>query len=167
MNASLQDAIKEAFAVAPVNKVVLHTLEIRQIGVQDPVYLVQSRRGITALLEDGVTYADFEPVGFQFTLPPSNEEGFRSLNISIDNVGRRVIDFLETAMAHSVPVEVLYRPYLSDNLDAPQMIPPLVLYLKDVQVTAQQVVGRATFMDIVNLKFPSQLYSRDRFPALG
>lgn len=167
MNTSFQDAIKEAFTVAPTNKVILHTLEIRQTGVQSPIYIVQAHRRIIARLEDGITTAEFEPVGFQFTLPPSTEDGFRSLNISIDNVGRRVNDFIEAAKSQDVPVEVVYRPYMSDDLEHPQMMPPLVLYLKDVQITATQVVGRATFMDIVNKRFPNQLYTRERFPALG
>lgn len=166
MNNSLQDAIKEAFAVAPANKVILNTLEIRQEGVQDPIFLVQGRRMIQATDENG-NLRTFEPVGFQFSLPPSNEEGFQSLNIAIDNVGRRVNQFITAAMSEREPVKVIYRPYLSDDLSAPQMDPPLVLFLKDVRISATQVVGRATFMDIVNKKFPSQLYTRERFPSLG
>lgn len=166
MNTSLQDAIKEAFALAPVSKVIYHTLEIRQDGVQDPICIVQARRGIMAFDEHGNERA-FLPVGFQFTLPPSNEEGFQSLNVSIDNINRRVTDFIESAKSERIPIKVIYRPYLSDDLSRPQMQPPLVLFLKDVQVTDYQVTGRAAFMDIVNMKFPSEIYKRERFPALG
>jgi len=165
-NPTLQDAIKEAYVIAPAHKVPLDTLEIRQTGVQDPIYIVRASKGIQAFDENGVERF-FIPVGFQFSLPPENEEGFRSLNISIDNVGRAVSDFIDAAKSEKVPVEVIYRPYLSDDLSAPQMNPPLVLYLKDIQITAAQVTGRATFMDIVNRKFPSELYTRTRFPALG
>ena len=164
-NPSLQDAIKEAYTIAPSGKVVLDTLEIRQTGVQVPIYLVKAKVGITATDENGDD-RNFEPCGFQFTLPPENEDGFRSLNVAIDNIGRRVSDFVSAAKSQKVPVEMIYRPYLSDDLTAPQLIPPLLLYLKDVQVTAAQVTGRATFMDIVNKKFPSELYIRSRFPAL-
>jgi len=166
MNASLTDAIKEAYAVAPANQVILDTLEIRQTGVQNPIYLVKSRRALVANDENGVERT-FEPCSFQFSLPPSNEEGFQSLNVAVDNVGRRLKDFIELAKSNQVPVEAIYRPYLSDNLSQPHMIPPLVLYLKDLKVTAMQVTGRATFMDVVNKKFPSHLYTRERFPSLG
>jgi predicted ATPase len=166
MNASLQDAIKEAFAIAPTTKVVIHTLEIRQTGVQSPIYISQTKTGINAFDEDNVEHT-FIACGFQFTLPPSDEEGFKSLNIAIDNVNRVASDFIETARANKVPVEIVYRPYLSDDLTASQMIPPLVLYLKDVQVTTYQVTGKCTFMDLVNKKFPSLLYQRSRFPSLG
>lgn len=166
MNPALQDAIREAFAIAPANKVVLHTLEIRQEGVQPSIYIAQARRGFTALDENG-TARDFEPSGFQFSLPPSNEEGFQSLNIAIDNTGRRVTDFINAAKSEQEPVKVIYRPYVSDDLTQPQMSPPLVLFLKDMKANAMQVTGRATFMDIVNKKFPAELYTRGRFPALG
>jgi hypothetical protein len=165
MNDAFTDVIKEAFALAPSDKVIYHTLEIRQDTVQGSVFLVQSRRSITAFDENGIEHT-FEPSGFQFSLPPSNEEGFRSLNIAIDNIGRRVSDFVEIAQSEAVPVWVIYRPYLSDDLSQPQMIPPLVLFLKDIEIGAYQVTGQATFMDIVNKKFPNQLYTRERFPAL-
>jgi len=165
MNPSLQDAIKEAFTLAPASKVILNTLEVRQEG-QDPIYLVQARRSIVATDENGAEHT-FEPVGFQFSLPPSNEEGFQSLNIAIDNVGRRVTDFITTALGVAQPIKVIYRPYVSDDLTEPQMDPPLVLFLKDVRITAVQVTGRATFMDVVNKKFPAELYTRTRFPSLG
>ncbi len=163
---SFQDAIKEAFALAPAQKTILETLEIRQEGVQDPVFIVQSRRAIVAADENGEWHT-FEPVPFQFVLPPASEEGFRSLNLAIDNVGRRIHDFVEAAKAEPVPVMVLYRPYLSDDLTQPQMSPPLTLILKDLQLSDFQVVGRATFMDLVNKKFPAEIYTRERFPALG
>jgi predicted ATPase len=165
VNASYEEAIKEAFASAPSNVVVHHTLEIRQVGVQDSVYLVQSSRAIKATDENG-NIRDFEPCGFQFTLPPSTADGFQSLNIAIDNVGRRVSDFVATAKSDVVPVEVIYRPYVSTDLSFPQMNPPLVMYLKDIEITDQQVTGKATFMDVVNKKFPSELYTRERFPIL-
>ncbi len=166
MNDALQDAIKEAFAIAPANKVTIHTLEIRQDTVQSPIYLAQARRSVTATDENSVTKI-FEASGFQFSLPPSNEEGFQSLNVAIDNIGRRVSDFLTAAQGSQVPVEMIYRPFLSDDLSTPQMIPPLVLYLKEVVVGEIQVTGKATFMDVTNKKFPLELYTRQRFPSLG
>ena len=166
MNASLQDAIKEAFAIAPASKVVIHTLEIRQTGVQSSIFISQTSAGVNALDENGVEHT-FLACGFQFTLPPSDEDGFKSLNIAVDNINRVASDFIETAKSEKVPVEIIYRPYLSDDLSTPQMIPPLVLYLKDVQVTSYQVTGKCTFMDLVNKKFPAALYQRTNFPSLG
>ena len=165
-NPTLEDAIKEAYAIAPTQKTLVHTLEVRQEAVQTTVYLVQSRRQIIAKDETGVNRT-FEPCGFQFTLPPVTEEGYQFLNVAIDNINRRVTTFVEIAKSSPVPVQLIYRPFLSDDLlGGPQMNPPLRLYLKDVSVTAMQVTGRATFLDLVNKIFPSELYTRDRFPTL-
>lgn len=166
MNEAYTEAILEAFAIAPANEVIYDTLEIRQEGVQDPIFIVKGRRPLVATDEDDVERT-FEPVGFSITRPASTEEGFQSLNISIDNVGRRVSDFIVTAKTEEVPIKVIYRPYLSSDLSQPHMNPPLVLFLKDIQVTEMFVTGRATFMDIVNKKFPNDLYTRERFPSLG
>lgn len=165
MPSSLEDAIKEAYAVAPANVVTYHTLEIRQPSVQSTIFLVQQRKGITATDENG-NVRNFQPAGFQFSLPPKTEEGFQSLNVAIDNIDRRVTDFVQAALSAPVPVEMIYRPFLSTDLSHPQMNPPITLYLTDVQIVNGTVTGRATFMDIVNKKFPSELYTRDRFPAL-
>ena len=165
-NTSLQDAIKEAYTVAPSDVIIFNTIEIRQVGVQDSVFLVKSKSPLIAYDDDSGELT-FLPANFDFTLPPQNEEGFVSLNIAIDNINRVASDFVDRARSTKVPVEIIYRPYLSTDLSAPQMNPPLVLYLRDIQVTAMQVVGRATFMDVVNKKFPSELYTRARFPALG
>jgi len=165
-NASLNDAIKEAHAICPSEKNVIHTLEIRQTGIQLGYFLSQTQTGINAFDEDGVEHT-FLPCGFQFTLPPSDDDGFKSLSIAIDNIDRKASDFVEVARQYVVPVEVIYRPYMSDDLTAPAMDPPLVLYLKDIQITALQVVGKCTFLDLVNKRFPSILYQRERFPSLG
>jgi hypothetical protein len=163
---SYSEALKEAYAIAPASKAVLHTIEIRQTGVQQPVYIVKSRRTWEARDEDG-NLLQFLPVNFDFTLPAATEEGFQSLNLTVDNIGRRASDFAEIAKTEEVPVTVIYRPYLSDDNTGPQMIPPLTLFLEDIQITELTVTGRATFMDIVNKKFPSEIYSRERFPSLG
>jgi len=165
-NPSLSDAIKEAYASCPTGKVVYDTLEIRQTGVQNAIYLVRGQSALVAFDENNIERL-FTPSGFVFSLPPENEEGFRSINIAIDNIGRAVSDFVEVARSEKVPVELVYRPYVSDDLTAPAMDPPLVLYLKDIQINNVQVTGRATFFDIINKKFPTELYTRARFPALG
>jgi len=167
MNDAYEDAIKEAFVLAPSTDVIFNTLEVRQDGVQDSVFLVQNPVAVVALDENGISRT-FNPSGFKFTLPSSSEDGYTTLNVAIDNVMRRASDFVQTAMKSSlVPVKVIYRPYLQSDLTRPQMNPPIVLFLKDVQITSSQVLGTCTFQDLINKKFPVELYARERFPALG
>ncbi len=165
-NTTLQEAIKEAFVCAPADKVILDTLEIRQPSVQPPILLVRSRTELAAYDENGVPRL-FRPSSFGFTLPAANEEGYRSLSLTIDNVGHEATQFIYTALSAPVAVEVVYRPYLSTDLSAPQMIPPITLFLKDLEVNAVQITAKATFMDVVNQKFPSELYTTLRFPGFS
>ncbi len=164
-NPTITEAIKEAYASCPTNRIIYDTLEIRQTGVQAPLFLVRGPLSITATDENGEPHV-FKPSGFQMSLPPQNEEGFRSLNIAIDNINREASSFVERALESNTPIEVIYRPFLSDDLSAPQMDPPVILYLQDVQINAIQVTGRATFIDIMNKRYPSELYTRLRFPSL-
>lgn len=167
MNVSLTDAIKEAYASCPLQRVVLETLEIRQLTVQPSIFLVRSRKPFQASDEDGFP-RNFLPSGFSITLPSEDDQGFRSLNVTIDNVGREVSDFITLAKGSpNVPVAVVYRPYLSDDTSGPQMNPPLILYLTQVAITATSVQGTATFMDVVNKKWPTELYVTTRFPGLA
>lgn len=165
-NDTLEQALKEAYASAPSNIAVLETLEIHHPSVGDVVRLVRNREDITALLEteEEVT---FEAAAFALSLPAAGENGLQEITVKIDNVDRRVSDFLLTAKDYDTPVRLIYRPYLSNDLSQPQMNPPLELYLTDVNVTVFEVTGKATFADIINKKFPSDYYTRDRFPSLG
>ena len=138
-----------------------------QIDLAQTLYIIQDRQERTLTLEGDLGTKLFSPVGFRFNLPTINNSGLQELTISIDNVDRVMSDFLEKIKGYNSPVVITYRPYLSNDPSKPQMDPPLVLYLRDVVVNAYEISGRATFADIVNKKFPNEIYSRLRFPSLG
>lgn len=164
MNSALTDAIREAYAIAPSGKAVLETIELRLAGAAS-LFIYRGVGPLQMRLETG-EWVTFEPVPFQFRLPKSSETGSQSLDISMDNVDSRVSDFITAARSSLAPVEVLYRPYLSDDLTTPQMDPPLVLYLKGAAITATTASAQASFIDIVNKRFPNDYYTGDRFPGL-
>lgn len=166
MNDALQAAIKEAYATAPSNIAYLETLEISHPSVPTPVYIVRDRVGHNLTLEDTSVKA-FEPCPFRLSLPASGDNGLQELLLSIENVDRRIGDFLEAAKESIEPITVKYRPYLSTDPTTPQLNPPLVLSLTDVTVNQVEASGRATFADIINKKFPTALYTRARFPSLA
>lgn len=168
-NTSLTEALKEAFTLCPSNVVYLDTLEINHPDADAPIYLVRDRKDWDLTIEGGGGVKTFEACAFRFSLPASGENGIQELNIAIDNVDRRISDFINTVKESTEPVTVTYRPYLSTDPTTPQMNPPLVLNLRDIVVTAVQVTGRASFADIINKPFPhpSEIYTRERFPSLG
>lgn len=89
------------------------------------------------------------------------------MNITIGNPNRIVSDYLQRALGSNIPVKVFYRPYLSDDLTAPQLVPPLELALKDIDISELDVSGTCTFDDLVNRKAPNTLYDYTVFRSLG
>lgn len=166
MNDALSEAIKEAYASAPTNVVILETLEIDHEDLAEPIRLVRNRENLTFTLEDASSY-EFEGAAFRMALPAAGDNGVQDLMLAIDNTDQRLTDFVNTVKASIAPVTCTYRPYRSDDLTTPQMDPPLVLYLHDINLNSFEVSARASFADIINRKFPSVLYTRSRFPSLG
>lgn len=165
MNDTLHPALVEAYAIAPSEVAYLHTLELSHPSMSEPLYLIQGFFNKQLKLESGAT-KEFRACAFNFTLPATDDGGLQELNITIDNADNRVSDFCESAMDFPAPVEILYRPYLSNDPNTPLMNPPLRLFLLGVTVSEAQVSGRAVPVDFLNLKFPTQLYDSVRFPPL-
>ena len=166
MNQALEEAIKEAYALAPSDEVILETLEITHPAEGETLYFIKQRVPFDLTLETGETVT-FEPVGFNFSLPAAGENGRQDMTITIDNTDRRISDFINDAKTYPEPVRVIYRPYLSSDLTTPQMNPPLSLTLNDVSISVFNITARASFADVINRKFPSEYYTRKRFPSLG
>jgi hypothetical protein len=171
MRPDLTEALKEAYAMAPSNVVILDTLEISHPNIDAPLRFVSGLENIEAWTEDQDSMVDdptvFEAGAFRIRLPAAGDSGLQDLDIAVDNVDRRIGEFCRMAAEFEEPVTLTYRPYLSTDLTAPQMDPPLLLFLKEVTVTEFQVSGRATFANLLNKKYPSELYLRSRFPSLG
>ena len=165
MPSSLEDAIQEAYATARSDVVYLDTLQLSNPATGD-LWLVKDRVDHTLTLENGVDQI-FTATAFRFTLPAAGENGIQELAIAIDNVDRRPAAYVEAVRTSNQPVVVSYRPYLSTDKSRPQMNPPLTLYLTDIVITAVEVSGRATFADVLNRKFLTEFYTRNRFPTIG
>jgi len=165
-NQTLTDALKEAYALAPTEIVILDTIQISHPALAQDLFLVRDLIENDFTLED-LSVETFEPVGFRFELPATGDRGLQELTLAIDNTDLRITDFINTIKNQTGTTEVRYRPYLSTDLTTPQMSPPLLLFLKNISITAADIQGRCTFADIINRKFPSELYTRDRFPSLG
>lgn len=167
MNPALEEALKEAYATAPSDIVILETLQIfHPDATPQNYFIVRNLEDVTATLETSEVVT-FEACGFRLNLPAAGDNGVQELQLSIDNVDRRIGAFLDSVATSRTPVKVWYRPYLSTDLSQPQMMPPLELYLTDVTVSLFEVTGKATFNDLLNKAVPNELYTRVRFPSLG
>lgn len=165
-NEALSEAIKEAYASAPSDVAVFETLEISHPVIFETIYLVKNREDLEMTLETAETVT-FEAAGFRMSLPAAGDNGVQELTLAFDNVDRRISNFLNEAKNFGSPVTIKYRPYLSNDLSTPQLSTPLVLSLTDIRVTVFEITGKATFADMLNKRFPTQLYTRSRFPSVG
>jgi len=175
---SLSAAIREAYAAAPSDVVILHTLELRHpafvddVGNPTAIRVVRDHADLTARLEagaplDGGAMVMFIALAFDLSLPPVDTAPVPEITVTLDNVSREIVRHLDAAVATQDKIEIAYRPYLSSDLEGPQMDPPITLVLTEVEANALQVTGRARMLDIGNKAFPSETYTAKRFPGLA
>ncbi len=202
---ALEQALREAYASAPSDTVILHTLELRHPAFVDddgnPTAIrvvrnfadaehwlrlggaeveavldampAESRGpvGLVARLEadapkDAGRMVPFIALGFELELPPVDTAPVPEITVTLDNVSREIVRHLDAAATSRETIEVTYRPYLSTDLEGPQMDPPITLTLTEIEVDVFRATGRARMLDIGNKAFPSDLYTARRFPGL-
>ena len=177
-NATLSQALREAYAAAPADVVILHTLELRHPSFVDEndhptaIRVVRDNSDLTARLEASAPLnpsqmVTFVAMGFDLELPSVDTAPVPEITITLDNVSREIVKHLDGAAESQSPIEVTYRPYLSTDLEGPQMDPPITLVLTEVSADVFRVTGRARMLDVGNKAFPSQTYSAVNFPGLA
>ena len=134
------------------------------VGGQDPIYLTNDTRPHT--LDDGSgNMRTFESRGFGLRRSGEAKNGIQTLGITIDDVDRKVSRYLNEAKKFSTPVELIFRVYLSDNLEnGPENNPPLILYVSNYQRTHEGLSVTTSTIDLVNAPFPNAYYLLENFP---
>lgn len=175
---SLSAAIREAYASAPADVVVLHTLELRHPAFRDDagnptaIRVVRDHADLWARLEPGAPIdageiVRFVAMAFELELPPIDTAPVPEIAVTLDNVGREIVRHLDEAAVSQDRIAVTYRPYLSTDLEGPQMDPPITLIMTEVEADTFKVTGRARMLDIGNKAFPAETYTAKRFPGLA
>ena len=173
----LNQAIAEAYASAPSDVVILHTLEIRHPTFVDDegepiaVRVVRDNQNLNATLEasaplHGGEEVEFIAMGFDLELPPIDTAPVSEITVILDNVSRELIKHLDAAVESQDMIEITYRPYLNNDTSGPQIDPPLTLILTEVNAKTPRVTGKARMLDIGNKAFPSETYNASRFAGL-
>lgn len=174
---SLKQAIKEAYASAPVDEVIVSTLELIHPSFVDDqgnptaARVANSYQDYTFGLEataprNAGEMVLFQRCAFSLTLPQWSEGAAPELQLKIDNVSREITRYLEQAIVQLTPILVIYRPYLASDPTLPQMDPPFIFSLSKVQVDTFQITGTANTNDVHNWPFPNEKYDPARFPGL-
>jgi len=81
-------------------------------------------------------------------------------------VSREIVKHLDAAATSQDKIEVTYRPYLSTDLEGPQLDPPITLVVTEVEADVFRVIGRARMLDVGNKALPAESYTAKRFPGL-
>jgi hypothetical protein len=176
-NAALSEAIKEAYASAPSEQIILHTLELRhpafvdEAGQTVAIRVVRDTGDLWARLESQAPLqaserVQFVAMGFELDLPPVDTMPVPEITVTLDNVSREIVRHLDAAAESQSVIEVTYRPYLSTDLEGPQMDPPIHLVLTEVEADIFRVTGRARMLDVGNKAFPGVSYTAKTFPGL-
>ena len=174
---TLSEAIQEAYAHAPSDAIILHTLELRhpdfrdEAGTPVAIRVVRDQVDLTARLEadaplNAGQLVTFIAMGFELDLPPVDTMPVPEITVTLDNVSREIVRHLDAAAESQSVIEVTYRPYLSTDLEGPQMDPPIHLVLTEVEADIFRVTGRARMLDVGNKAFPGISYTAKTFPGL-
>ena len=174
---TISAALREAYAVAPADEVIIHTLELRHPtfvgndGLADSVWITTNESDIEATLEIGTPVrpgqtVNFIALAFRFRLAPIDATGRPELQLEVDNVSRILIRQLDRAAGDPRKVTATYRPFLASDLSAPQMDPPPTFTLSKIKVNALAATATARVDIDFNGAFPRRLYTAAEFPAL-
>jgi hypothetical protein len=176
------EALQEAYASAPSDEVILHTLELRHPAFPDTSIRVVMDHGeeyvvsgeevdghFLGLEVDAPVQAGqvvfFQACMFSLTLPDQKEGSLPTIEVELDNVTRLVMEHLDAAIGLKAPMELTYREYIASDMGEPQFILG-GLTLKEVKSNLGRVTGTAQFSDLVNKSFPKKLYRPSEFQGL-
>lgn len=162
---TLSEAIKEAYASAPADVVIYHTLEINHPAFSEPIYVVRDFQDLNANLEDG-TPVTFLRFAFNLVKPEVSATGVPQCTVEIDNVSRDILANVQLAMGSTSLITMTYREYISTDLTGPQNDPPMTMVLSNITADVFKVRATASFGDLNNKRFPNEEYTAERFPGL-
>jgi hypothetical protein len=169
---TLSDAIKEAYASAPTDVVIYHTLELWHPAFITPIRVVRDYSNIDAMIEATAARNPSEVVAFigyafEVVPPDQSSSGLPQCTIEIDNVSRDILAQIDAAIMQTDPITVIYRAYLSDALtDGPENDPPLEMTITSITATPLRISATAGFVNLLDQRFPGIDYDLETFPGL-
>lgn len=170
---STTDAMREALASAPTDTVILHTLQVHHDEFANvmgstgtDLYIVNDADDMTGMLETGSSQT-FTARPFEINFPSQDERQTPNASVTIDNTDLMFLAFIRAVEEDENPVEVTYRPFLSDDLMTSQVPKPLKMNLANINFTTTSLTADLVYRDFESLRFPSIEYNRRTFPGLG
>jgi hypothetical protein len=168
---TLSQAIKEAYASAPTNQVIYHTLELRHSTFSSPIRVVRDYADLIATLESSApinpsTAVTFTAFNFDLTKPEVSATGVPQVTIQIDNADRAIVANIEAALTTTELVQFTYREFISTDLSVPQNNPPLTMTILSIKADNHKVTAVAGYPNLNNIRFPRDEYDAQTYPGL-
>ncbi len=169
---SLSEAYAEAAAVAPIQRVMLRTYELRHPSLAAPVRIVADQQALFATLEDDApedpsAEVEFLASAVEIDLPEESDTAeSQTVKLRLDNVAGLMSEALRAARGSRVPWELTERLYASDDTTAPAILPPLTLVLSSVSLDVSTAVLTASYGDPANVAIPRATFTKRDYPGL-
>lgn len=175
---ALSQAIKEAYASAPVDDFYLYTIEINHPAFVDgsgnptAIRVVADEVDLVATLEasaplNGGQQVTFTAFAFDVKPPEVSDIANPVMTLVMDNVSTEIENNIALATASGVKAEVTFRIYLSSDLSGPQNYPTTTMTVFDIVADDFTVTCTCGYSDPANKLFPGELYTLQRFPSLS
>ncbi|MCB1888118.1 MAG: DUF1833 family protein [Rhodocyclaceae bacterium] len=176
--ASETEALREALASAPADRIHVATIELRHATFDQPVRVVQDDQDwalpleATAPLNPGETVT-FVALSFALELPDINRDAPGSVKLRLDNVSRTIGEALSGARTSQYPVGATLRYYVLDlSADPPGPVSsgpdmaPRNFEVGDVTISDRTAIGTCYAPDFASILVSADKYTRARFPGL-
>lgn len=176
------DVIREAYASAPKDIVVLYTLEFWHPSFDVPARVVRDH-GVLLAEEPEVIFGreltleataprnagetvQFIEAAFSASQPVQAADVMPTLTLSVDSVPGDLAAALKASTETPGEIEVVYREYFPDAPGGPQYVLG-DLTLQRTSATMFRVEGKAGFFDPTSKSCPSTEYNANDYPSLA
>ena len=172
----LEAAMREAYASAPENVIILHSLEVHHHTFTEPIRVIRwpitgnEPTEFKVRLEDDAPFdpgrvVTFLGVPFSIMLPDQDSESIGQFKISLENIEDRIDEYLKNAALGGGKITAIYREYIKgEELEGPSAI------WQGMTFANPRMEGQTITMDGVVLDWLtrgwSSLYLASDYPAL-
>jgi hypothetical protein len=129
-----------------------------------PILICNGFDDQTVTLENGQT-ATFIAAGIDISLPKKSSNGSQAISFAIDNITGEAQRRIDEALEAGERVTLTFRQYLESDLSAPAES-PYVFIVRGGRMNGTQVQVQAAFYDMINTRFPRDLYTLEFAPGV-
>lgn len=182
---TISDAVLEAYASAPADSYVLHTIElihpafVDESAQPDSIRIVLDTPDISLQLENDHPLWPagtklFTNLGMTFSEPSQEDGRFGEMQFALDNIPQLYRKWVDGLTAFRAKSELIYREWLCTRDEGTGAITPLGqpdrittgLSARGLRVTLGRIEGVATFQDPLGETFPTTVFDKESSPGL-